>query len=153
MEDHAEHEQVEQGFATFPRGAAQAEQKFSCWEQRQQEREEDLLGQLFIPNSTFGTTLFGIMQTLPWQMGAQGTEVERLSSDHGLHHVHQASERFNSPVWGQGFETAQDFARLETGRFWSRHTPRTLPFLLPDRKKDNPSEFPHWERLDKDVRY
>ena len=86
-------------------------------------------------------------------MGAQRAEIDRLTSDHGLHHIDQTFQRVDSQVWRKGFETVQDFVRLETGRFWSRHTLRTLPLLLPDREEVTSSVFPHWERLDKGVRY
>ena len=149
----AKDEQIERGLSPFPGGAVHAQQEFPRWEQGQEECEEHLLSQLLIPKCPFGTTLFGVVRTLPWKVGTQGAEVDRLSGDHGLHHVHHAFQRVDSQLWGKGFETTEDFARLETGRFWSRHTLRTLPILLLNRKKDNPSEFLHWERLDKDVRY
>jgi hypothetical protein len=141
------------GVRSAQEGTVQAQQQFSRWEQGQQEREEHLLCQVFVPKRPFRTTLFGVVRTHPWQMGAQGTQVDRLTSDHGLHHVQHAFQRVDPQVWRKGFETAQDFARLETGSFWNRHTLRTLPFLLPDREELTTSDSPHWERLNKDVRY
>ncbi|MFC6804133.1 hypothetical protein ACFQDE_22340, partial [Deinococcus caeni] len=41
-----------------------------------------------------------------------------------------------------GFEVVGQFGTLEIGGFWSRHTPKTPPFILPIRNLSHVQGFP-----------
>jgi len=153
VQDDAQHQEVQRGVPPFPGRTVKAQQQFSRWKERQDQRQEDFIGQLFIPEGPFYTAFFGVMRTLAWQVSAQCAQVDGLTGDHGLHHIDHALQGVDAQMGVQGFETSKDFARLKSGRIWSRHTPRTLPVSLPDRSHANPSTFPLWGRLNKDVRY
>ncbi len=81
------------------------------------------------------------MRCISGKVDAQGAEVDTPSGDHRLNHVYSTLQGIDPEMGSTGFEVAQEFVRLRSGRFWFGHTSRTLPALLLDRAETPASEF------------
>ena len=119
----------------------QTEEQPAWWEERQHQGQKQLTRELFIAECAFNTAFLGLDTALSGQVTAEHAEIDALPGDHGLHDIQGTFQGIDPQVRCQGFDMAQDFVRLGTGRFWRRHTPRTLPFLSVHRDEIPSSDF------------
>jgi hypothetical protein len=75
-------------------------------------------------------------------VGAQVTVIHAPCGDHRQDDVHDTLQRVVAQEWSAGFEVAGEFGTLKVGGFWSGHTPKTPPFVVPLRDRSHVQEFP-----------
>lgn len=89
-----------------------------------------------------------------------GRDLERLPStlvgshalaaciDHREDDVHDTLQRVVEQEWSAGFDVVGQFGTLQIGGFWSGHTPKTPPFVVPVRNRSHVHGFPVQHSLD-----
>ena len=86
--------------------------------------------ELFIPESTFDTSLFRCWRTEPRKVTAQVVMVDALRGDHGEEDIDDTLKRVDPQMGGLGFEVSSECARLMEGGFWGVHTSRKPPVVI-----------------------
>ena len=75
-------------------------------------------------------------------MGAELTLIHAPRGHHRENDVHDTLQRVVAQEWSAGFEVTGQFGTLEIGGFWSGHTPKTPPCVVPVRDRSHVQKFP-----------
>ena len=114
----------------FPDRAVETHEYLAGRQVGNQQAKEDMQDELFIPESTFDTSLFRCWRTEPRKVTAQVVMVDALRGDHGEEDIDDTLQRVDPQIGGLGFEVAGECGRLMGGRFWCIHTSKRLPLVI-----------------------
>ncbi|MDP9766305.1 hypothetical protein QO006_003770 [Deinococcus enclensis] len=129
------------GVRSAQEGAVHAEQQFPRGQQGQQKGQKDGLGELGIPAPSFHPAFLRVDGTCSRQVSAEVTLIHAPRGHHRENDVHDTLQRVVAQEWSAGFEVTGQFGTLETFGFWSGHTPKTPPFVMPVRDPSHVQEF------------
>ncbi|WP_229723773.1 hypothetical protein, partial [Deinococcus aerolatus] len=97
--------------------------------------EEDRLCELRIPAAPLHPAFLRPDRTRSGQVGAQVTLIYASGRDHGEDEIDDTLQRVVAEERHASFEVAGQFGTLKIGGFWSRHTPKTPPIVVPVRNQ------------------
>jgi len=117
--DHSpEHEEIQGCFTVFPRRPVQAHQHLPRWKVDEQQRQENLRGQLFIVDRASHAPFLGFSRAAARHLWGQIAMVDALGCDHRQDQVDDTLERVDSQKGGASFEVFGQFGTLGHRRIW-----------------------------------
>ena len=114
----------------FPGGAVETHEDLAGRQVGNQQAEEDVQGELFIPERTFDPSLFRCWRTESREVAAQVVMVDALCGDHGQEDIDDTLKRVDPQLGSLSFEVVGQCSSLMGGGFWCVHTSRRPPFII-----------------------